>query len=324
VNPVVLVTSRSFGSAAVPTEQELVDSGLRGLRGSPSHEIERLAPALADTVAWIAGTAPVTAVHLALAPQLKVVARYGVGVENVDLVAAARRGVTVTNTPGANTDAVADLAVALLLAAVRGVVAGDRAVRAGSWQPWRGRELGSLTLGVIGLGRIGRAVVQRVKPFGTTVLAHDPFLDPVVFDVLGVQRAELSRLAAECDAVTVHAPGGNRIIDGSWLAGAAPGQVVVNTARADLVDEEAVAAALREGRLGAYAADTLSGEGGGPPSPLLAPDLADRVVLTPHIGAHTVEAVERMGAGAVQAVLDVLSGRAPRHAVALPARQEDR
>ena len=177
---------------------------------------------------------------------------------------------------------------------------------------------------MIGLGRIGRAVVQRVKPFGTTVLAYDPFLDPVVFDVLGVQQADLARLAADCDAVTVHSPGGTRIIDESWLAGVAPGQVVVNTARADLVDEEAVAAALRQGRLGAYAADTLAGEGSGAPSPLLAPDLADRVVITPHVGAHTTEAVDRMGAGAVRAVLDVLSGRAPRHVVAVAAGQENR
>ncbi|GAA2664527.1 hypothetical protein GCM10010400_25320 [Streptomyces aculeolatus] len=319
VAPMVLVTSRSFGSGTAPVEAELAAAGLRVVRGSTVHDPAELAPLLADAVAWIAGTAPVTDAHLAAAPRLRVVARYGVGVDSVDLAAAARRGVAVTNTPAANSDAVADFGVALLLAALRGFAEADRAVRAGSWQPRRGRGLGSLLLGVVGLGRVGRGVARRAAGFGTEVLGHDPYLDPVVFEVLGVRRTPLAELARWCDAVSLHAPGGTRVVDERWLAGARPGLIVVNTARADLVDEHAVAAALRDGRLAAYAADTLAGEGGAAAeSPLLAAEFADRVVLTPHLGAQTVEAVDRMGAGAVRAVLDVLAGREPAHPVPLP------
>ncbi|MER7083214.1 hydroxyacid dehydrogenase, partial [Saccharopolyspora kobensis] len=116
----VLVTSRSFGSGAVPCADELTAAGLRVVRGSTVHDPAELAGPLAEAVAWIAGTAPITDEHLAAAPRLKVIARYGVGVDSVDLAAAARRGITVTNTPGANSEAVADLTIALLLAALRG------------------------------------------------------------------------------------------------------------------------------------------------------------------------------------------------------------
>ncbi|MDA3642563.1 hydroxyacid dehydrogenase [Saccharopolyspora indica] len=316
----VLVTSRSFGSGAVPCADELTAAGLRVVRGSTVHDPAELAGPLAEAVAWIAGTAPITDEHLAAAPRLKVIARYGVGVDSVDLAAAARRGITVTNTPGANSEAVADLTIALLLAALRGVAAGDRAVRAGSWRTRRGRELGTLVLGVAGLGRIGRGVVRRARGFGTRVLGHDPHLDPVVFEVLGVRSAGLTELAAECDAVTLHAPGGQQLVDRAWLESVKPGLIVVNTARADLVDEQAVADALRSGQLAAYAADTLAGEAAGGASPLLAADLSDRVVLTPHAGAQTVEAVDRMGTGAVRAVLDVISGRTPENPVLIEER----
>jgi D-3-phosphoglycerate dehydrogenase len=319
----VLVTSRSFGSGQVPVEQRLSAAGLRVVRGSTVHELSELRPHLADAVGWIAGTAPVTANHLDAAPRLRVLARYGVGVDNVDLAAASARGVVVTNTPAANSDAVADLAVALLLAALRGLPAGDRAVRAGSWQVRRGRELGLLTLGVLGLGRIGQGVARRVRGFGTTVLGHDPFLDPARFTELGVRPVESGELARTCDAVTLHAPGGRLLVDRAWLAQAKPGLLLVNTARADLVDEQAVADALRSGRLAAYAADTLTTESGHDSSPLLAPDLADRVVLTPHLGAQTTEAVDRMGATAAGCVLDVLAGRTPEHPVPLPAVRGD-
>ncbi|MBC6463207.1 2-hydroxyacid dehydrogenase, partial [Actinomadura sp. HBU206391] len=229
--------------------------------------------------------------------------------------------VTVTNTPGANSDAVADHAIGLLLAALRGIVAGDRGVRAGDWSVRRGRELGSLTLGVVGFGRIGQAVARRLAGFGTEVLAHDPYLRHYDAEALGVRPASLEELAARCDAVSLHAPGGSRVVDAPWLERARPGLVVVNTARADLVDEAAVATALRSGRLGGYAADTLTSEGTAAESPLLADDLAQRVVITPHIGAQTVEAVDRMGSAATADVLAVLCGAAPAHPVSVQEEQ---
>ncbi len=310
----VLVTSRSFSSGERNLEGDLTDAGYRVVRASPRHELESLAPALSTAVAWIAGTGPVTAQHLAQAGRLKVVARYGVGVEAVDLAAARQRGVVVTNTPGANSDSVADHALGLLLASIRGVTAGDRAVRAGLWTATRGRELSGLTVGLAGNGRIGQAVLRRLLAFGATVLVHDPYVADEVVRAQHAAPVGLQELAQRCDAVSLHAPGGQQIVNAAWLARAAKPMTIVNTARADLVDEEAVAAGLRSGVVAGYAADTLQAESGNR-SPLLAGDLADRVVVTPHVAATTTEAIDRMGSMAVQDVLAVLGRQAPAHPV---------
>jgi D-3-phosphoglycerate dehydrogenase len=312
----VLVTSRSFSSGAVDVEAELAAAGLAVVRGAASHDLDALRGPLAEAVAWIAGTGPVGAEHLRAAPRLRILARYGVGVDAVDLAAAADRGIVVTNTPGANTDAVADLAVALLLDVLRAVPAGDRRVREGNWSVLRGRELGMLTVGVVGFGRIGRAFARRLTGFGSRVLVHDPFVPDDDVRAAGAEPESLAGLADRCEAVSLHTPGGRMLINGGWLAAVSPGLVLVNTARADLVDERAVADALASGLLGGYGADTLADEHDGHVrSPLLAAGLADKVVITPHLGAQTVEAVDRMGSLAVADVLAVLSGRAPAHPV---------
>jgi D-3-phosphoglycerate dehydrogenase / 2-oxoglutarate reductase len=312
----VVVTSRSFGSGRLDLAGTLQDAGLVVVRAGAAHDRTELRAALQGAVAWIAGTGPVGADELDLAPDLEVLARYGVGTDAVDLDAARQHGVVVTNTPGANSEAVADHAVALLLAVLRSVSAGDRAVRAGDWSVRRGRELGGCTVGIVGFGRIGQGLARRLSGFGSTLLVHDPFVDEEAVARTGATVADLSEIAARADVVSLHAPGGQRLVDDDWLGRARPGLVVVNTARADLVDEQAVAAALRSGVLGGYAADTLDAENVGAASPLLAADLADRVVITPHLGAATVEAVDRMGADAVSDVLAVLAGRSPAHPVA--------
>lgn len=313
--PLVLVTSRSFASGNLDVRADLTNSGVRVVNGPIDHDLEVLRPLLADTDAWIAGTGPVTDAHLAAAPRLRIVARYGVGVDAVDLAAAARRGVVVTNTPGANSGAVADHTIALILAALRNVVPGDRGVRADDWGVTRTRELGSLTVGIVGLGRIGRGVAQRLSGFNTTILAHDPWVSAAEAHAVGTHAVTLEEIAARSDVVSLHTPGTGVLVDAGWIARARRGLVLVNTARANLVDEAALAAALRHGTIGAYAADSLSTEGGHGVSPLLADDLADRVTLTPHSAAQTVEAVDRMGSVATRAVLAVLHGEAPPHIV---------
>ncbi|MFI7490199.1 NAD(P)-dependent oxidoreductase [Micromonospora echinaurantiaca] len=313
----VLVTARSFSSGYRDLVGELEAAGATVVRGPADHDLPALRPLLHESVGWIAGTGPVTRAHFDAAPRLRVLARYGVGVDAVDLVAAAARGVVVTNTPGANSDAVADHAVGLLLAAMRGIAAGDRRVRADTWTVSRGRELGSLTVGVVGFGRIGQGVARRLRGFGTRTLAYDPGVDDAQVRAAGAEPAALADLPARCDAVSLHAPGGRTLIDAAWLGNCRVGLVLVNTARADLVDEQALADALRGNLIGAYAADTLAGESRGGPSPLLAADLADRVVVTPHLGAQTVEAVDRMGSLAVADVLAVLAGTSPTHPVLL-------
>ena len=317
----MLVTSRSFSSGDLDLTAELTAAGCRVVTGPPDHDLEVLRPLLGPATAWIAGTGPVTGDHLDAAPGLQIVARYGVGVDAVDLAAAAARGVVVTNTPGANTGAVADHALALMLAALRDVSAGDRAVRAGRWSGGgRSRQLGRLTVGIAGLGRIGRQVAARLGGFGSTLLGYDPWVPQQELDALGVERVSLAELARSCDVLTLHAPGDAVLVGDSLLRLTRPHLVLVNTARAALVDEAAVARALRSDRLRRYAADVLGSEAGHHDSPLLAPDLADRTLFTPHAAAQTVEAVDQMGRGAVDAVLAHLRGEQPTHLVPLPER----
>lgn len=307
------MTSRSFSSGDLDLVAELEAAGCAVRTGPADHDLERLAPLLADAVAWVAGTGPVTSAHLDAAPYLRVVARYGVGTDAVDLEAAAAHDVLVTNTPGANSEAVADLALALTLAALRDVVPGDRGVRAGTPTVTRGRELGSLTAGVVGFGRIGRGVARRLSGFGSRVLAYDPYLAPDAEVAPAVLVADLGELVARSDVVSLHAPGEETLVDAALLGRFRPHAVLVNTARAALVDEAAVAAALREGRLARYAADVLDDDGAG--GALLADDLAAVTVFTAHAGAHTVGAVDAMGRGAVDAVLAVLADRTPPNLV---------
>lgn len=311
----VLVTSRSFSGGDIDQAARLSAAGHDVVRGDPGHDIDKLRPLLNDAVAWIAGTAPVSAEHLDAAPALRIVARYGVGFEAVDVHAASSRDIIVTNTPGANSGAVADHAVGLMLAALRFTVDGDRRVRNGDWGAVRGRELGSQTLGIVGFGRIGQGVARRVSGFGCTVLAYDPVLSDDAIRSAGASPVPLAELCERSSVLTLHAPGGDCILTEQLLEQILPGLVIVNTARPDLIDEKALAGSLRRGSVGAFAADTLVGDVAGTASPLLASDLADRVTITPHLGAQTVEAVDGMGELAVDNVIAVLNDAPARYPV---------
>lgn len=307
----VLVTSRSFSQGSIDTAGRLTDAGLHIVTAAHHHDLAELASVLPDAVAWIAGTGQISDQHLALAPRLRIIARYGVGTDAVDIDAAEDAGVIVTNTPTANSESVADLALALLLSSLRTIPAGDRAVRRGDWRAIRGREIGSLTVGIAGFGRIGRSLAAKVLALGGSVLAYDPY---VASDDRVTMVNDFAALAM-CDAVSLHAPGGQLLVAAEWLA-ATSKLALVNTARGDLVDEQAVADALRRGALTSYAADTLDSEKDPDVvSPLLATDLAERVTITPHLGAQTIDAVDRMSVGTTDEVLLVLSGKAPRNPV---------
>jgi D-3-phosphoglycerate dehydrogenase / 2-oxoglutarate reductase len=341
----VLVTTRSFGSGDVDVVRLLESTGLRVFGGSLVHDPDELAAVLALTDAWITGHAPITARHLDLAPRLRVITRFGVDLEPIDVAAAHRRGIVVTHTPGFDADAVADHTLGLLLAALRGIVDGDRRVRSGRWTTTRGRQLRDMVVGVVGYGATGRAVARRLESFGARVLVHESFAPASV----AAERALTGHaaLVAEAEAVVLLSAGGLRILDGEWLDACPDGQLVVNAGPAGLVDEDAVAAALRSGRLSAFAADSLRADPAGPvgsagragsagpagatgpagsagSSPLLASDLVPSVVVTPHLGAETLEAIDRMGLGAANDVLAVLAGRAPQHQVEPPEPAADR
>lgn len=319
---VILVTSRSFSDGDLDLDTRASQAGHRILRGPAHHDLDELRSLLHGADAWIAGTGPITEDHLGAAPRLRVIARYGVGTESVDLEAARRRGIPVTNTPGANADAVADHAVGLMLAALRFVPDGDRRIREGDWGVRRGRELGAATVGIVGFGRIGQGVAKRLSGFGCRVLAADPFLAADVIRATGAEPVEVDELFRRADLVSLHAPGGQLLVDSPRLAAMPRGSLIVNTARGDLIDEDAVAEALRGGILAGYAADTLHGDTAAQHSPLLAADLADRVIVTPHLGAQTTQAVDNMGSLSLDDVIAVLKGTEPTHPVTV--RQETR
>ena len=317
--PRVLVSTRSYSTGSLDLVARLEQAGADVVRVDVNHDIDTLGDNLAEASAWIAGAAPITADHLDRSHNLRLIARYGVGTDAVDLAAAQERGILVTNTPGANSDAVAEHALALLLAALRRVVAGNHGVRTGDWSVQRATELRNLKVGVVGFGRIGQSFADRLTRLACTVFAVDPALSAAQITQAGARPADWDGLASYVDVVSLHAPGEQQIVDSTWLTTAADGLVLLNTARAALVDEVAVAASLRADRLGVYAADDISTHAettaSGGINPLLSPDLVDKVILTPHSGAQTIESVDNMGAAATEAVLAVLAGREPRNLV---------
>lgn len=313
---VLLVTSRSFSSGSLDLEHQANKEGYNVTRGPSHHSLDELRPLLADAVGWIAGTGPITAEHMDNAPKLRVIARYGVGTDMVDLEAARVRGIMVTNTPGANTQAVADLAVGLMIAALRQIVPAERSLRGGDWGVQRGRELGALSVGIVGFGRIGQNVAKRLSGFGCTLMAFDPYATGDAFGELTVERVgDLNDLLSRADVVTLHAPGGETLIDSVRLSLMKPQAVIINTSRADVVDEKAIAHALQTRQLGSYAADVLQGDTAALHSPLLGEEIRDYVTLTPHIAAQTTEAIDGMGHIALANALQVLAGKAPGNPV---------
>jgi len=256
---------------------------------------------------------------IAAGTKLQVIGRAGVGVDNVDLEAATRAGITVVNAPTGNTIAAAEHTIALLLALARRVPAADASLRRGEWSrsKLQGVQLRGRTLGIVGLGKIGMAVAERARGFGMMLLASDPFVTAEQASLRGVELVSLETLLERSDAVTVHVPlarGTTGLIDAKAIARMQPGAFVLNVARGGIVDEAALAAALREGRLGGAGIDVFEHE---PPtgSPLLD---APNTVLTPHLGASTVEAQVAVAEEIAEQVLDVLDGRPAQYAVNAP------
>lgn len=255
----------------------------------------------------------------AAGPQLKVVANFGVGYDNVDLDACAERGVTVTNTPDALTNATAELALALAMAAARDLPGAEKDLRAGTWQGWdparwRGFELSGATVGVVGAGRIGGRFLELVSGFGGERLytARNP--KPDLEERLGATMVGLDELLGRSDLVSLHLPGGTatrHLIDERALSIMKTDAILVNTGRGTLVDSGALITALHEGRLGAAGLDVFEGEPELDPGFLEAP----RVVLAPHIGSATYRARDEMSRMVATNVIAVLDGREPLNPV---------
>jgi D-3-phosphoglycerate dehydrogenase len=261
----------------------------------------------------------VDAAMVAAGTRLVVIGRAGVGVDNVDIEAATRAGITVVNAPTGNTIAAAEHTIALLFALARRIAPADASMRAGEWQRSRftGVELRGKTIGIIGLGKIGQAIASRARAMEMVVLGHDPYVTAEQAANHGIEAVPLDPLLERSDVITVHVPMSRAtrgLIGEAAIARMKPTAIVLNVARGGIVDETALARALAEGRLGGAGIDVYEQE---PPtgSPLLE---APNTVLTPHLGASTAEAQVLVATEVADQILDVLDGRPARYAVNAP------
>ncbi len=248
---------------------------------------------------------------------MRVIARNGVGFDRVDLDYCTERGIVVTNTPGSMADAVADLTFALLLAAVRHVVAGNEIVKAGGvYDVPIGEDLASLTLGLVGCGHIGAETVRRARAFKMPVLVEDPWVDPQRIRDLGAKPVDRSRLLAEADVISLHLPltdESANFVDAGFLSAMKPGSWLLNTARGGLVDEDALIDALTSGHLAGAGLDCQATE---PPEGRTKDLVAlDNVVALPHCASKTATARKAMSIAAAQSIVEVLGGQEPEFVV---------
>ena len=310
--------------------EKIAAAGLDLLRKA-GHEVvdlagasrERLLEALADADALLVRSATkVDAVLLEAAPRLTVVGRAGVGVDNVDVPAASARGVLVLNSPTGNVVSAVEHTFAVLLALLRRVPEAAASMAAGRWEKSKflGSELAGKTVGIVGLGQVGSRVASRARAFEARVIAHDPFLPLVKAQEMGVPLVALDSLLEQSDVVTLHSTAsekGRALIGRDEIARMRPGAVLVNVARGSLVDRAALYEAISQGRLAGAALDVFDPEPPDPNDPLLK---LPNVVATPHLGASTVEAQERVSIQTVEALLAALAGAPYVPAVNLPFR----
>jgi D-3-phosphoglycerate dehydrogenase / 2-oxoglutarate reductase len=309
---------------------KISERGVRLLQEQPGWNIvlttkETLNTEIAGAEALIVRSATkVTAELLDMAPKLRAVGRAGVGVDNIDLEAATKRGVLVMSTPGGNAVSVAEHTFALLLALARQVPQLDKAIHEGRWEKSSaaGTEVRGKTLGLIGLGRIGSEVAVRAEAFDMRVLAYDPFISEAAAREVSVELVPLEKLLAESDFVSLHtalSSATQNLINAATIEKMKTGARIINAARGELIDEAALAAALKSGKLAGAALDVFAEE---PPknSPLI---VLSNVIATPHVAGSTTEAQEEVGTQVAAQVRDYLAEGIIRNAVNLPALSAD-
>jgi phosphoglycerate dehydrogenase-like enzyme len=317
----VLITTEAIREVPGPHLAVLNESGFTV--GYPAKRLllteEDTLEAMHDVVAVIAGSEPYTDRVLAGLPRLRIISRNGVGYDCIDVPAATRHGVAVTITPEGNHAAVAEHAMALLLALTRSVVNNAIDTRAGIWRrrnvhiPLRGR-----TLGIVGLGRIGRSMAARAAAFDMRLVACEKFPNAEFVKKYNIELLDLDALLRKADIVTLHTPLGpetRELINRRTLALMKPGSVLVNTARGGLVNENDLVEALRSGHLAGAALDVLVAEPPPADHPLLK---LDNVVVSPHVSSLDSQAIEDMAMGAARNIVDVFAGRWPDGALVNP------
>jgi glyoxylate reductase len=312
--PRVFVTRRLVGNGVERLAREAEVEVWPGDDSPPSAEL--LAEARRSQGLLVNIADRVDAAVIEAASELRIVSQLAVGYDNIDIAAATRRGVLVTNTPGVLTETTADMAFALLLAQARRLPEADRAIRQGQWGEWKpwfllGRDLTGKTLGIVGLGAIGQAMARRSLGFGMRVVYTSRQRKPEAEASLGLEWLDLPRLLAQSDYVSLHmalSAETRGMIGAAQLAQMKPDAVLINTARGGVVDQAALLAALREGRIGGAGLDVFESEPLPPDDPLLG---LDNVVVAPHLGSATVETRTRMSDLAVDNLLAFFRGERP-------------
>jgi phosphoglycerate dehydrogenase-like enzyme len=298
---------REAGFEIRPQRDERMSRGLSGAA--------EFSEALRGAAAILAWGERYTDEVLANCPDLRVIARRGVGYDRVDMAAASARGVVVAITPNANHEAVAEHTLALMLAVTKSIVLGDRDTRAGLWPRRRITPLRGSTLGIVGLGRIGRSTAERALAMRMRVIASDPYADPDYAARQGIERVSLDELLARADIVSVHCPLSDEtrgMIDKDALAAMKPDAVLINTARGAIVVEEDLAEALASGQLAGAGIDAYETEPVGADNPLFG---LDNVVVSAHIAGDDWLASRDMDIEAAQVVIDLYNSRWPEDAV---------
>ena len=315
----VVITDAEYADERIEAEVLGKVPGGAALIRAQCRDGHGLAEIAADADGLLSQYCPLGADALAALGRCRVISRYGVGSDTVDVAAATARGICVCNVPDYCVDEVSDHALALLLAWARRVAALDRGVRAGEWD-YRAAgpivRLRGRTLGLVGFGRMARALAAKAGPLGLRILAHDPLLAPEAVRAGGAEpAATLDDLLAAADFVSIHVPlgeGTRGLIGEAALRRMRPGAVLINTARGAIVDEVALARALREGWIAGAALDVLAHEPPGPAHPLMG---LPNVILTPHVAWYSEESEAELRRKAAQNVADVLSGRRPTYLV---------
>ncbi|MBT9165411.1 MAG: Hydroxypyruvate reductase [Chloroflexi bacterium] len=312
----VLVTPRSFRSTPGEHWQRLKEAGVEVIE-SPSNKPLRekeMIEMVKDVDGMIVGLDEVTRHVIEQAKSLRIIAKYGAGLDNIDLETASKLGITVTYTPGVNAPSVADLALGLILALARHIVIHHTKLTEGALDRRRGREISGKTLGIIGLGGIGKEVVKRALGFDMRILAHDPYPDEDFIKDHGVELCTLERVLVESDVVSLHCPltyETEGIIGREELKLMKEDAFLINTARKDLVDEDALYKTLRDGKIKGAAFDTFETDAD-LKSPLLE---LENFIGSPHAGAATYESIQRMADMAAREVIRALEGKDPLYPV---------
>ena len=316
----ILVTPTSFSRYDYSLAKKLentVGSVIYNNTGKPLSERE-LIPLVADIDGFIAGLDDITSNVIKAAKNLKVIARYGTGVDRVDLKAAKEAGIYVTNTPGANSVSVAELAIGLAITAARNILEGNNGIKKGTWPRLSGTTLSGKTFGIIGLGSIGKEVAKRLRAFGLKLIAYDIFFDKEFLKEYRIESVDLKSLFSKSDFISLHIPVSGdtvNIINRESLARMKKGSILINTARGELVDEDALYESLVSGHLKAAALDAFKKEPPDEDNKLLS---LSQIITTPHIGAATDNASDEMTKISIDECLAVLRGKKPKYIVAGP------